>query len=592
MARHRGRSRAASVPRMVVVTWTCAVTLVRIAWLVLWGRLTRQSANRAIGECLRVAFTRLSGAFIKFGQLLAMRPDLLAEDIISCLEALLDKVEPEPVELSKATLAAQWSHGFRPEMLRSFLPTPVGSGTFATVYRAALADGTEVAIKVQRSDVAWLVRADIGVLRIVGRLVDWTGALRRFRLLDFVNDFAVWTTDELDYVREARQLSFLKRGMADAGMALFVPTVHWTLTTPKVLVVDFLSGTWATELSRAPAAGGEEEMRGLAADALFHGILFQVFELGFFHADPHAGNVVLLPNGKVGLIDFGIVGSIPLEMKNDQLRLLAAINAGDVEAAFRAIVRVLFVPPDAELVTFRARFERSVRDWQLQRVQPTLAPAERSAARLLVDNFKSARECGLSFNSSAVRYYRAFLVLDAVVLRLDPAFDLVSEFGRYLVERYYRKQSASRNEVLRNEAMNFRIRLQNLGDRLPSILAVLEDRFSPQDLIDESFSRLLSRASAVVSGLSGLATWLSVLAALAWLASFSAGLAGYFGGLGGALGLPTTVPPSWLLLAALALFVVSRITAWISRLLWINAFRKTALPEAAAVERGRIRKRR
>jgi ubiquinone biosynthesis protein len=378
-------------------------------------------------------FQALSGVYIKFGQLLATRPDLLPPEVGAALDDLFDEVPPEPLSQSRLTLAEDW-----PDDIASGVDaideTPIAGASFASVYKGRLKDGTTVAIKVQRRDILALTLHDLRVIRLCARLIDFSGILGRFRLSQFVDEFETWTHEELDYVREARHMEYLRQHLPPNSQ-IVIPRVFWQYSSTRVLVMDYLEGTWLTTLTRAESQSAANKA---LARKVFQEFMFQIFELGFYHADPHPGNLCVLADDRIGLIDFGIVGSASKSMRRTQLDLLWAMQRSDLEDAFQAVLNLSVVPQDADVERFRRAFERNLTQWLLMQYQPQLPPALRGGMRLMFVNLSAAGRCGIQIKSRAARYYRTLMVLENVALRIDSAFHQQHELSRYFRERFVR----------------------------------------------------------------------------------------------------------------------------------------------------------
>jgi len=548
------------------VALTCAFSL---AWLRLrHGRPRDEAAQFRYGQILVGGFQRLGGVYIKFGQLLAMRPDLLPRGLTRALESLLDSVPPEALAASRQTLCEELGADSLDAAFVRFDPVPIGAASFGVVYRAVLASGAEVAVKVQRRGIDRLVVADLALLRIFATVMDLTGRMRRFNVSDFVADFAAWTRDELDYRREARVMTWLRQQHADTP-GIFIPRVEWSLTTARVLVSTYLEGVWVTAIGpdtrqRLPLAVRQEAARQLA-----HALLRQIFEFGIFHADPHPGNLCVLADGRVGLIDFGIVGTLSSDLQLNQLGLLAAVQRQDLDAAFEAILRVLHVPPDARLREFRRRFDRNINDWLLAQLEPFQAD-ERSASVLLLNNFEAARDCGLSFEPLAVRYYRTFLVLDHVARELDPDFNVIDLMHAYLLDRFRRARSKASRDSLADGGAQLQMQAFELLRRLPDLSRIIDRYARPGELITASFSPMLRTVSGILGTVGRVIRYVVVGELL---------LLGYLLLAGVPVWLTTLLPSGlgaataliWLGVAGV---VVQAMCFWLSRLAWAQAFRQ------------------
>jgi ubiquinone biosynthesis protein len=161
--------------------------------------------------------------------------------------------------------------------------------------------------------------------------------------------------------------------------------------------------------------------------------------VGFFNADLHKGNLCVLPDGRVGMVDFGITGFASQQTRQRHLGLVAAFQKGAIDEAFASILEIVFVPPDADLGGFKRHFEQEYHDWFLRAAQPDFPAYERGAGSLMLSIFRRAYECAIVVDSDVVRYYRAFSIVDAVVSSLDSRFSQHDEIGRYLKARLRRQ---------------------------------------------------------------------------------------------------------------------------------------------------------
>ncbi|MDX2388101.1 hypothetical protein GOD60_29815 [Sinorhizobium medicae] len=497
-----------------------------------------------------------------------MRPDLLPVEVVQPLEALFDRVPPEPLELTIQSINEEL--GLEPsQIFLEFFEEPIAAGSFATVYKARLKTGELAAVKVQRRDVDRIVRKDLSLLFFFARFVDLTGFLKRFRLSRFVTEFAEWTQEELDYEREARNIEYINRKkLSDSVVA--VPRVYWKFSTRRVLTLEFLQGIWLTDAEALDQLS--QDARTEYARQIFASFMHDILEVGFFHADPHPGNMCILPGGRIGLIDFGIVGYVSDTTSRAQSELLWAIQRNDSGAAFEAVQQVLNVPPDADLEKFRRSFESNVRHWHMLQYQPDLPAAVRSGGRLLLANFKAAREAGLSFKSTAARYYRAFILVDAIVTRLDDSFDQQAAMSEYFRRRYMRSRLRKGVSLMSGISLQMAAlaRVERMATALDQILHTRAEGLITS-VIDETFLRFsnIAKAGSYFFGFSLIIYLIFVL-----LSKLSPELI-YVGD-------TTSVIWRWLVmllssmnigLVAASLAFCAVVSAWASRLLWINAYR-------------------
>ncbi|MGO8639813.1 ABC1 kinase family protein [Rhizobium ruizarguesonis] len=516
-----------------------------------------------IADSVFTRIVHLSGLYIKFGQILASRPDILPLYLTKRLEELYDRVPPEPFHDSIATIVAELGKDTFSSKIVHFDTVPLAAASFSTVYAGRLLDGRRVVVKVQRRDVKRTVNIDLSCISFLARVIDSSGLTGRLRMLQFVQEFARWTSEELDYEREGQQIELIgKRSKSDN--LLRVPVVEWGLTTRRILVMERFDGVWLTD-KRALNQMLPDLRRDLAARTL-EAVLFQIFEIGAFHADPHAGNICILTNGEIAFVDFGIMGFIDRRSSKNHARLLWAIKEENIDSAFEEVLQASVVPPDADVERFRQIFQRNVRSWQLLRCQPTVSAREKSASNLMLQNFHAARQCGIYLTSDVARYYRAIFLLESIAFTLDPTFDVPRELSEYFRKKFIREfERALKTQLDPLEtAMHCIHHLDSLAERLDafnplsgSVASALNGSLSPGLLHISSFFKVLSVA---IMGL------LSLLLLDAW---FGHALRFDFGN----VEFGPEIGPA-IIFAGVALSAVS---GWMSRLFWIKAF-KTSKP--------------
>src|SRR5579862_7892580 len=266
-----------------------------------------QSAVSARGQHLREVLEDLGPTFVKFGQLLSTRPDVVPPDIVVELRKLQDDVRPFPFEQAERVIEDELGNTLE-RLFLDFDPAPVAAASIGQVHRATLPNGRTVAVKVQRPDAARHVEADLTLLYQAARLVK-----ERVRALDFVDaravidEFARQIRQELDYRLEGRNAQTFYRNFAGASR-VHVPKVYWTYTRARVLTLEWLAGT---KLADVDALGLSLEERRDLAYLITETWMTMIFRHGFFHADPHPANIFVMEEaGTIGLVDFGSSGTL------------------------------------------------------------------------------------------------------------------------------------------------------------------------------------------------------------------------------------------------------------------------------------------
>jgi ubiquinone biosynthesis protein len=301
------------------------------------GRASGESSSRderTEAEQLAKDLEKLGPTFIKLGQLLSTRADLLPPAYLEALSRLQDDVGPVPLADIQNTVEEQLDIRLS-KAFSSFDPQPLASASLGQVHRATLRDGRAVAVKVQRPGIVEQVNADLNVLDEIAALVDnHTKAGRRYEFAPMVREFRKAITEELDYEIEASHLRTLKRNLSRFDRIIIPAPVDGYVST-RVLTMDYVQGTKITSLN--PVAlldAGPDEL----ADQLIRAYLHQILIDGFFHADPHPGNVFITSDGAIALLDLGMVGHLSPSLQEKLLKLVLAISDGRGEDAADAAI--------------------------------------------------------------------------------------------------------------------------------------------------------------------------------------------------------------------------------------------------------------
>jgi len=359
--------------------------------------------------------------YIKLGQLLSTRVDLISPAYVEALSRLQDDVEPfafEEVERIVSTeLGVRLSTVFP-----TFDPTPLAAASLGQVHRATLRDGREVVVKVQRPDIREQIVEDMEVLREIATLLDThTDFGHRFAVADLLEEFRRSLIDELDYRREADNLVTIAGIVADQPR-LVVPKPYPDFTTSRVLTMDYVPGRKVTELGPL----GRLELDGATlADDLFGAYMRQVLVEGVFHADPHPGNVLLTDDGRLVLLDIGMVARVAPAHREKLLKLLLALADARPDEVVRAARTLGEELPDYDAV----RFERAVARVVARAATSSMAELELGA--MVLNLIREAGECGLRMDPELTMLGKAMLNLDQVATALDPDFEPIEALRRH-----------------------------------------------------------------------------------------------------------------------------------------------------------------
>ncbi len=368
-----------------------------------------QSRAKALTDDLE----RLGPTFVKLGQLLSTRSDLLPPAYVEALSRLQDDVEPfdfESVErIVEEELGVKLSKVFA-----EFERQPLAAASLAQTHRARLRDGRAVAVKVQRPGVRLIFQDDLAALSEVAAFVDrHTDVGRRYEFRATVDELRRNLMQELDYVHEARNLRRLARNLLGYPL-ITVPLPHEDYSTGRVLTMDLIDGRNVTSLSPLRLT----EIDGTAlADELFRAYLKQILVDGFFHADPHPGNVLVTDDGRVGLVDLGMTAQLPPRLQEDLLALLLAVVDGRAETASDIAVKIGRAREGFHEDSFRREVSRLV----LQHKGATLEQID--TGRVILEISRASRESGLRLPGELTMLGKTLLNLDRAVWTLDPKYD-------------------------------------------------------------------------------------------------------------------------------------------------------------------------
>jgi ubiquinone biosynthesis protein len=388
-----------------------------------------RDTSRPRGVRLRVALESLGPVFVKFGQLLSVRRDLIPEDIADELAKLQDAVPPVPWPQVAAALDSAYARAHM-EIFESFRREPIASASVAQVHFATLRGGREVAVKILRPGIVEVIAQDVGLLYVLAGVVE--RALpdgKRLRPREVVREFENTIVDELDLVHEAANASQLRRNFADARL-LVVPEVYWDYCNRDAMVMQRVDGIPVNDLPALRAAG--IDVGKLARDGveIFY---TQVFRDGFFHADMHPGNILVARDGRYCGVDFGIMGTLS-DADKDYLAInMRAFFERDYRKAAQAHVDAGWVPPDTRVDQFESALRalcEPIFDRPLKEIY---------FGKLLVRLFEVGRRFGMQVQPQLTLLMKTMLQVEGLGRQLDPELDLRST-AQPILERFMNEQ--------------------------------------------------------------------------------------------------------------------------------------------------------
>ncbi len=469
-----------------------------IGALFFWRSLAEPRAVR-----LRRALEALGPIFVKFGQVLSTRRDLLPPDIADELAKLQDQVPPFATEQVIAILARVYG---RPvgQVFREFEREPVASASVAQVHLARLTDGTEVAVKVLRPGIAAVIAGDLALLHAGATLIEWLWTDgRRLRPHEVVGEFAKHLEVELDLLREASNASQLRRNFTDSPL-LIVPEIYWDYCSSEVMVMQRMSGTPISRVGELRAQGIDIPRLSRAGVEIF---FTQVFRDGYFHADMHPGNILVTPDGRYIALDFGIMGTLTEIDKNYLAQNFLAFFRRDYRRVAEAHIESGWAPRDTRVDDFEAAI-RAV-------CEPIFAKPlkEISFGRVLLRLFQTSRRFNIEVQPQLVLLQKTLLNIEGLGRELDPELDLW-ETAKPFLERWMAEQVGWRGfiERVRQEAPYWSTILPQLPRLLHQALAGQAAQRSDPSAADLAREReTQTRLLAVIAGLLALVAALLIM---------------------------------------------------------------------------------
>ncbi|HET9663403.1 MAG TPA: ubiquinone biosynthesis regulatory protein kinase UbiB [Burkholderiales bacterium] len=441
--------------------------------LLFWRRIENPRAVR-----LRLALETLGPIFVKFGQMLSTRRDLVPADIADELAKLQDQVPPFPSEQVAATLRRVYGRPLE-SVFATFERDPVASASVAQVHLATLPGGTEVAVKVLRPGIEVVIANDVALLHVGATLLEllWSDG-RRLRPHEVVAEFARHLEDELDLMREASNASQLRRNFAGSPL-LLVPEVYWDWCSSEVMVMQRMRGTPVSQVTELRTQGVDIPKLARAGVEIF---FTQVFRDGFFHADMHPGNIFVTPQGQYVALDFGIMGTLTEVDKNYLAQNFLAFFRRDYRRVAEVHIESGWAPRKTRVDEFEAAIRavcEPIFDKPLREI---------SFGKLLLRLFQTSRRFNMEIQPQLVLLQKTLLNIEGLGRDLDPDLDLWAT-ARPFLERWM------------SERIGWRGALRQLRHEAPYWAAMLPQlpRLLHQTLEQQARSHAADQAAALLS---------------------------------------------------------------------------------------------
>ena len=486
-----------------------------------WRRVIMRKPEPApsltVAQRIRLAIEELGPTFVKFGQVISTRPDLVPAAIVAELEKLQEHVPPFSETVAMHLLETELGAPVA-RLFAQFDSQPVAAGSLGQVHRAVHFDGRQLAVKIRRPNAVRDIERDLSLMTDLAVLIErHLPEAEIFDPVGLVNQFARAIRREINFAREGRTMDEFRRLFRNDA-TLYIPRVCWELTTEAVLTMEFVEGLKVGDRDGLIAAGILPSAIAANGARIF---MKMAFEFGLFHGDPHPGNIRILRSGVIGLIDYGMVGRLEDDKRDQLVDLFVSVNQGNVRSCVEQVLKIgkPFRPVDRPLL------QSDVRDF----IETYYGvPLEQVAiARLLTDFVSILSSHGIRYPADLMLLIRAIITLEGVAVDLDPAFNMATQLvpivSQLMRERYNPQRVAGRVisetrmllgvlhdlpmhvgrtlEKLSRDDLRIHIEHEHL-DRLINEL----DRSSNRVVIGMVMSSLIV-ASALVIRTAGIAAW-------------------------------------------------------------------------------------
>jgi ubiquinone biosynthesis protein len=375
-------------------------------------------------ERIRLALEELGPTFVKFGQIMSTRTELLPPEMIDELKKLQDHAKPLPFSEVRAVIEQNCPN--IDEWFCGIDETPVASASIAQVHSAVLKDGTRVALKVQRPGIGEIIETDIGILRSMAERIETVfPETRLYNPVGMVDDFAHQIVKELDFTRDARNADRMSRNFRGVPGIRF-PKIYWEFSSPQVMAMDFIEGVRIDDPEAIAAMGLDPHEIGVRG---FQAYLKMIFEDGFFHGDPHPGNLLVTKEGDIVFLDFGIVGILRPEKRQNFINLLFALVNDDIELMLRSLEGFGIVIAEDNREALRDDLYIMMHDFGGG------DEVSQFNFRLVVTELTEAmRRYRLKVPMNLMLLLKVFMMVLDIGVRLDPQFNFGKEVTPYLTK--------------------------------------------------------------------------------------------------------------------------------------------------------------
>ena len=386
-------------------------------------------------EVLRKILVELGPFYVKLGQLLSTRPDLLPPRYIQALTALQTNVPPVPWQEIEILLQEQFKQPLN-TIFQTINPTAIAAGSIGQVHRATLMDGQEVAIKVQRPGIDNIVAQDITLISAIAELVALTEFGKTYDLVKLTEEFTQAVKAELNFTKEGQYTDQLRLNLSKSQWfdpsEIIVPKVFWEITTEKILILEWLEGgpLLDADLSIPPSEKSLSERKKAITSLLFRAFFQQLYRDGFFHADPHPGNLFYLPDGRIAIIDCGMIGRLDPRTRQILTEMLLAIFDLDAQGCSQLTLELSESTNIPDLENLKLDYERMLRKYY------DLSLSQFNFSEVVYEILQIARQNKIKVPGSLGLYAKCLANLEGTGRQFNPSLNLFDEIKPLMTDLF------------------------------------------------------------------------------------------------------------------------------------------------------------
>ena len=453
-------------------------TVLGNGWGYMRGVLTRRKTDEPTlppPAVLRKILVELGPFYVKFGQLLSTRPDLLPSEYINALTDLQANVPPVPWIEIEVLLQEQLKQPIE-EVFQTVNIEPVAAGSIAQTHRATLRSGQEIALKIQRPGIQRIVTQDIALFKGIAELVSLTEVGQNYDIVALAEEFTNAVKAELDFTQEAHYTDQLRQNLSTSrwfdASQLVVPTVYWELTTQKLLALEWLNGLPILDAVLVPTEAGDRRRQEITT-LLFRAFIQQIYVDGFFHADPHPGNLFYLQDDRVALIDCGMIGRVDPRTQQLLTEMLLAIVDLDARRCSQLTLELAESGQSPNLARLENDYARMLRKYY------NISLSNINFSQVFYEVLKVARDNKIKLPSNMGLYAKSLANLEGVARKVNPEINLLDEIKPLMPDLFGRQLLG---DTPLQTFLRTALDLKSLFLQSPRQVEVLLDRLSSETL--------------------------------------------------------------------------------------------------------------